>query len=196
MDSPLAAFRAHVEQARAADDPMSPYAVLATIDERGDPAARTVTIRRLDDEGISIFITNHSPKARHLEANGRYELLAFYPSLMVQYRIRGGLELRSDPELVREWSRKNRPSQLADLYHQLGRPQSTPIADHQLLRGEVQALASRLDGQRLEMPDTVSRLVLVPTFMEQWLGSVADRLHRRTSYERQGDRWIARTLVP
>jgi pyridoxamine 5'-phosphate oxidase len=194
--TPPEAFRDHVERARQAGDPMAAFATLVTVDERGDPAARTVTLRDVDAAGVSITVNHDAPKARHLRANGRHELLAFFPSLMVQHRLRGAFRLLVDPDLEREWSRKPRPHQLADLYQAVGRPQSSEVASHEQLLAEVEALARRLEGRSLEMPPTVRRLVLRPTFVEQWLGSPGDRLHRRTAFERVEGGWTARTLVP
>lgn len=195
--SPVAAFAAHLEQARRANDPAAPYATLVTVDEQGAPAARTVTVRGVAADEVSIFVNARSPKVEHLRADGRYELLAFFPTLMVQYRLRGGFELRTgDPDLAREWRQKPRSNQLMDVYQAVGRPQSSEVADHELLRAEVQALADRLAGQPLDVPPTASRLVLLPTFVEQWLGSPADRLHRRTVFRRVDDAWTCTALVP
>jgi pyridoxine/pyridoxamine 5'-phosphate oxidase len=51
-------------------------------------------------------------------------------------------------------------------------------------------------NQAIEKPPEVVNLVLLPNFLELWIGDAADRMHDRRQYARQGDDWLEEILVP
>jgi pyridoxamine 5'-phosphate oxidase len=175
---------------------MADFASLVTLDSEGNPSSRFVTIRSLASEEIALIINDRSPKAVHLRVNGRYELLIFWPNLMIQYRIRGSFRIERTKDLEKEWRKKGKPSQLMDIFHSRVKQQSLPLESHAYLLNGLTTLGQQLGIDRLPIPDSVKYLVLLPKFIEQWIGSPSDRLHKRTLFHLKEDGWHSQLLIP
>jgi pyridoxine/pyridoxamine 5'-phosphate oxidase len=66
-----------------------------------------------------------------------------------------------------------------------------------VLLQELAELRRRFPSDRaIEKPDEVVNLVLLPDFLELWIGDATDRMHDRRRYTRQGDGWFEEVLVP
>jgi pyridoxine/pyridoxamine 5'-phosphate oxidase len=120
--------------------------------------------------------------------------LYFLPSQGIQYRLRGVARFFNDQPLPEQWLCKAKASRLADVYHSIVRPQSSVVPDRQTLRQE----AAEFERQAiaLEKPIDVMSVILAPTYVEQWVGSPADRLHDRRRYQLSNNVWQVETLVP
>ena len=89
---PMALLAADRERAVAQRDPMADRCVLATVDEGGAPALRTLVLRGVDARAIQVFVNRHSPKWTELHASGtlRAALLVSEPRAPVPAAGRGG----------------------------------------------------------------------------------------------------------
>ncbi|WP_158253670.1 pyridoxamine 5'-phosphate oxidase family protein [Chromobacterium alticapitis] len=186
-----ALHRAAISQA----DPCAHFATLITVDEQGQPASRIVTLRSLDENGIALLVNAHSPKIRHWQANGKWELSGFWPALMAQYRVRGAAELAQTEAVRRDWQAKPKASRLADLYHQRMRPQSSALPSRQTLLSELAELEAAWQDD-VAAPPGVSRLLLKPEWLEISQASPTDRLHDRRLHRLQDGGWTEALLVP
>src|SRR5690349_5004845 len=65
---------------------------LATVDERGRPAARMVLLKEVDDRGFVFYTSYDSRKARDLSANAYAALVLYWEPLHRQIRIEGTVE--------------------------------------------------------------------------------------------------------
>ncbi|UTH72726.1 pyridoxamine 5'-phosphate oxidase family protein [Chromobacterium sp. IIBBL 290-4] len=196
MPQPLNRLQAFYQAAIEQNDACAHFATFITVDEEGQPASRIVTLRALDENGIVLKVNAHSPKIRHWQANGKWELSGFWPLQMVQYRLRGQASLGQCEATRRDWQNRSRAGQLPDLYHQLARPQSSPLPSREVLLAEAEALRQNLPAQ-VETPPGVCVLTLRPEFVEIGHASLADRLHDRRIYRRQaGADWESTILVP
>ena len=74
MTDPLARFREWQEEAVAAGVTLPEAMTLATADESGRPAARTVLLKGVDERGFVFFTNYESRKGRQLAANPRAAL--------------------------------------------------------------------------------------------------------------------------
>ena len=63
--------------------------VLATVDEHGSPAARTVLLKGVDARGFVFFTNYTSAKAQELDASGRAALTFSWSEVRRQVRIVG-----------------------------------------------------------------------------------------------------------
>jgi pyridoxamine 5'-phosphate oxidase len=158
------------------------------------PVSRIITVREVTGNGLIASISATSPKVAQLVAH-RWEVLCFWPSLMVQCRLRGHVRIQHDDATVASWRTRPKSSRLVDTYHASGRPQSSPIESRETLLEEVEPLA-RTSGDLTECPETVTTLLLNPTRMEIWIGSVKDRLHDRREYTLTPTGWSEQVLVP
>jgi pyridoxamine 5'-phosphate oxidase len=194
MSNPLHRLLDFFEQARRASDPCATFVTLVTVDHVGMPVSRIITVREITGDGLVASISATSPKVAQLAAD-RWEVLCFWPSLMVQCRLRGHAHIQHDEATVASWRTRPKSSRLVDTYHASARAQSSPIASRETLLEEVDALA-RTSGDLTQCPETVTTLLLNPTRMEIWIGSVKDRLHDRREYTLSPTGWTEQVLVP
>jgi pyridoxamine 5'-phosphate oxidase len=186
-----------LEGARRAKDPGADWLNLVTVDEKGFPVARIMTIRGVSEEGIVVTVTRHSPKMQQLADNGRYEAHLFWPNLLGQVRIRGSYRVEDPPELTRGWRGRAYGGKIADLYQVHCRPQSSVVASREVMLQELAELRRRFPSdQAIEKPAEVVNLMLLPDFLELWIGDATDRIHDRRRYTRQGADWLEEILVP
>jgi pyridoxamine 5'-phosphate oxidase len=186
-----------MEGARRAKDPGADWLNLITVDAAGFPVARILTIRGVSAEGFAVTVNRHSPKMQHLEENGRYEAHLFWPNLLGQVRMRGTYRLEDPPELARGWRVRAYGGKIVDLYGVQCRPQSSVVASREVLLEELAELRRRFPSdQAIEKPAEVVNLVLLPDFLELWIGDATDRMHDRRRYTREGDAWLEEVLVP
>ena len=135
-------------------------------------------MREATDTCLIASVSATSPKVAQLAA-GKWEVLCFWSSL--KCRLRGHAHLQHDEATAASWRTRPKASRLADTYHASVRPQSSRIASREALLAEVDALA-HVSGDLTQCPETVATLVLQPTQIEIWLGSIKDRLHDRRLY--------------
>jgi pyridoxamine 5'-phosphate oxidase len=186
-----------LEGARRAKDPGADWLNLVTVDSEGFPVARIMTIRGVSAEGVVVTVTRDSPKMRQLADNGRYEAHLFWPNLLGQVRMRGAYRIEDPPELAQGWRERAYGGKIVDLYQVHCRPQSSVVASREVLLQELAELRRRFPSDRaIEKPDEVVNLVLLPDFLELWIGDATDRMHDRRRYTRQGDGWFEEVLVP
>ncbi|POA98874.1 hypothetical protein C2134_09410 [Chromobacterium sinusclupearum] len=195
MTDPIILLSALHQAAIEQHDPCAHFATLITVDEDGQPASRIVTLRSLNQDGIALLVNADSPKIRHWQANGKWELSGFWPIAMVQYRLRGEAELAQTEAVRLDWQAKPKTSQLADLYHQRVRPQSSPLPSRQTLLSELAELEAEWQDDNAAPPG-VSQLLLKPGWLEISQASPADRLHDRRLHRLQDGVWTETLLVP
>ncbi len=186
-----------LEGARRARDPGADWLNLITVDARGFPVARIMTIRGISAEGVVVTVNRHSPKMRQLAEGGRYEAHLFWPNLLGQVRMRGAYRVEDPPELAQGWRGRAYGGKIVDLYQVYCRPQSSIVASREVLLEELAQLRLRFpSGQAIEKPAEVVNLVLLPDFLELWIGDATDRMHDRRRYMRKGADWLEEILVP
>jgi pyridoxamine 5'-phosphate oxidase len=186
-----------LEGARRARDPGADWLNLITVDEQGFPVARIMTIRAVSAEGVVVTVNRHSPKMRQLADGGRYEAHLFWPNVLGQVRMRGTYRVEDPPELAQGWRGRAYGGKIVDLYQVHCRPQSSVVASREVLLEELAELRRRFPSdQTIVKPAEVVNLVLVPDFLELWIGDATDRMHDRRRYTREGADWLEEVLVP
>ena len=96
---PIEQFQAWFSQALAAMLPEANAMVLATVGADGQPSARVVLLKGLDERGF-VFYTNYdSRKGRELEGGGRAALVFYWAELERQVRVEGAVE-RVRPKMM------------------------------------------------------------------------------------------------
>ena len=186
-----------LEGARRARDPGADWLNLVTVDAQGFPVARVLTIRSVSDENIVVTVNRHSPKMEQLQRNGRYEAHLFWPNVLGQVRMRGAYRVEDPPDLAEGWRKRAYAGKILDLYQVHCRPQSSTVASRQLMEQELADLRGRFPPDRvIEKPAEIVNLVLVPDFLELWIGDATDRVHDRRRYTRQRYGWREEIVVP
>ncbi len=165
---------------------------LATVDDRGRPAARIVLLKEIDAHGFVFFTNYDSRKGRDLAAHPFAALVLFWEPLHRQIRIEGAIERVDDAASDAYFSSRPRGSQVGAI----ASPQSEVIESRTALEARV-AKVERMHGDAtLPRPANWGGYRVVPDAIELWQGQPS-RLHDRVLYRRAADRtWTRDRLAP
>jgi pyridoxamine 5'-phosphate oxidase len=188
---PIVELRRWFDAAVAAQLPTVNAVTLATVDERGRPAARVVLLKDVDDRGFVFFTSYESRKARDLEAHPFAALVAFWEPLHRQIRIEGAVEKIDAAASDAYFATRPRGSQIGAI----ASPQSRPLASRAELEQRVAEVEQALAGAAPTRPPHWGGYRLVPDMIELWQGRVS-RLHDRIRYRRDRAGWVRDRLAP
>ena len=189
----LKTFSDLLEEARSAGDPEPTAMTVATVGEGGQPSARTVLLKAVDERGF-VFYTNYdSIKGRQLAANPRAALLFLWKTLreQVQAKIEGTVEPVSAAEADAYFASRPRASQIG-AWASL---QSQTLASRELFEARIAAFQAKFTDVEVPRPPHWSGFRVVPEMIEFWYGA-SFRLHERQRYERLDGIWVRRMLFP
>jgi pyridoxamine 5'-phosphate oxidase len=189
-DDPLRELDRWIEEARERGAPRPASVAFVTVGAGGRPSARTVTLKRIEDDALLFTSALWTRKAREVEANPAVALLFHWPSLGRQAHIAGKASL-AERALAEELFAE-RP-----LEHQLQAVvsrQGEPIDELEPLRDRLAHLA-RVQETAPACPEDWGALRVRPRTIELW-SEAADRIHERRLYERDGEAWSFTLLAP
>lgn len=189
--APFDRFAEVFERAKVAQ-PKDPNAMaLATVDASGQPSVRIVLMKGFDEQGF-VFYTNHeSRKGREGHATKRAALDFHWPSLEMQVRAEGTLDVVTDAEADAYFATRPRESQLG-AWASL---QSQPLPSREVLEQRLADITARYDGKTVPRPAHWSGFRLVPARIEFWKAHPF-RLHERQQYTRADGGWQTTLLYP
>ena len=189
---PNAALRAWYQEALACGMKEPSGMTLATVDAHGQPDARIVLLKGIDDDGALLFFTNYdSAKGRQLAANPRAALVLWWNPLRRQVRIRGQVVRLEAEEADAYHASRPRSSQLSAW----GSSQSEPVADRGTLDAQYDAQEQRFGDGEIPRPPHWGGYRLIPGEIEFWQHQDA-RFHDRLLFLRDGDGWTVERLQP
>ena len=163
---------------------------LATVGADGQPSARTVLLKGIDERGLSFFTSYESRKGDQLAANPRCALVLLWKPLERQVNVTGVAERLPAAESDEYFATRPRGSQVGAW----ASAQSTVIDGRPSLEAALAEVEARY-------PDVVPRpphwggYVVRPDTVELWKGR-RNRLHDRFRYSRDGTGWRLERLSP
>jgi len=187
---PIVEFRRWFQVAVDAQLPTVNAMTLATVDERGRPAARIVLLKEVDDRGFVFFTNYDSRKARDLAAHPFAALIFYWDPLHRQVRIEGTIERVDAATSDAYFASRPRGSQIGAI----ASPQSSPISREALVAriAEVERSVGEAAPTR---PTYWGGYRVVPDSVELWQGQPS-RLHDRVRYRRDDTGWTRDRLAP
>src|SRR3954466_13434610 len=188
---PLVEFRRWFQAAVDAQIPSVNAMTLATVDERGRPAARIILLKEADGRRFLFFTNYTSRKGADLAAHPFAALVAFWEPLHRQVRIEGAVEQVAPSDSDAYFASRPRGSQIGAI----ASPQSRPIASRAALEALVAEAERAASGAAPVRPAHWGGYRLVPDMIELWQGQPS-RLHDRVRYRREGGRWERDRLAP
>jgi pyridoxamine 5'-phosphate oxidase len=164
---------------------------LATATGAGEPSARMVLLKGVDERGFRFFTSYASRKGRELDQNPRAALLFHWQVVGRQVRVEGSVERLSARETETYVRSRSRASQLSALASR----QSEVIPDREELEARVAALDERHVGEELPLPQDWGGYLLAPSSFELWQHR-DHRLHDRFRYRAAAGGWEIERLSP
>ncbi len=191
---PLAHFRTLLAAAQAVDRTLLPEPTamtLATVGADGQPSARLVLLKAVDERGFVFYTNLRSRKGRDLAANPRAALTFHWQPLEVQVRVEGTVEQVNDREADEYFATRERGSQIGAW----ASDQSETLARDADLDARVADAERRFAGRDVPRPPHWSGYRVIPARVEFWRNRPS-RLHERRLFERHGGEWRERLLFP
>jgi pyridoxamine 5'-phosphate oxidase len=187
---PLDRLKRWIDAARADDQPHPAAVAFVTATSDGRPSARTVTLKRIEPDGLIFTSALWTRKARELAENPSVALLFHWPGMGRQVHVTGTAaqgsralaeELFAEREEIHRWqSVVSRQGEEIDSLE--------PIRDRLEHLTAVQETAPAC-------PDDWGAVRVTLTAIEFWEES-PDRLHERLLFVREADGWRSTLLAP
>jgi pyridoxamine 5'-phosphate oxidase len=176
--------------AAAAHEPTA--MVLATAAADGQPSARTVLLKGVDERGFEFFTNLDSRKGRELAENPRASIVFPWYELQRQVVVVGAVEAVDAARADAYFASRPYGSRIGALASR----QSSVIADRGVLeRVTAEIEAAHPPGEPVPRPERWSGFRVLPASVEFWQGR-ANRLHDRLRFRREADRWVVERLSP
>ena len=189
---PVTQFRAWFADVEAAGLPEPNAMVLATVDEDGRPAARTVLLKGLDDHGLVFYTNLDSAKGRQLAGHPLAALVFGWHLASVQVRVEGTVEAVSAEESDAYFASRPRESQLGAW----ASAQSEPAESRDALDASYDDVENQFADGVIPRPPFWGGLRVVPQRWEFWAGR-RGRLHDRVEYRPdEAGGWVRTRLQP
>lgn len=187
---PIRELERWIEDARVEGIPQPASVAFVTVGAGGRPSARTVTLKRIEDDALLFTSALWTRKAKEIEANPQVALLFHWPALGRQVHITGEATL-AERALAEELFAERDP--LHQLQTVVSR-QGEPIEDLDELRDRLAHLAG-VQETAPACPDDWGALRISPRTVEFW-SEADDRLHERKLFVHKEAGWEITLLAP
>lgn len=184
---PLAMFRRWFAVVQELPEPNA--MVLATVSPDGQPSARTVLLKGLDERGFAFFSNLSSRKGDDLAGNPRCALLFPWHPLGRQVRVEGTASALDRTDVAAYFARRPRGAQIGAW----ASPQSQVVTSEELQSRYDEADAAHPDD--VPPPGFWGGYVVRPEAVEFWQGR-ENRMHDRLRYRRDAEQWVVERLAP
>ena len=191
MNDPITLFQTWLGEAKDSGLREPTAMTLATVDAEGNPEARMVLLKGVDEHGFVFYTNCQSPKARALLLHPRAALCFYWMPLGKQVRICGPTQAVTDEEADAYFASRPRLSQIGAWASR----QSSPMSGYYELEAEVAKFALKFGIGKVPRPPHWSGFRLDPKTIEFWTEKPFRR-HERILYTRVAEGWETQWLFP
>lgn len=189
---PIRQFGRWFDEAEQAGIPLPNAMTLATASRQGNPSARIVLLKGVDERGFVFYTNDESRKGQTLRENPAAALVFCWLPLSRQLRVEGAVERLAAGEADAYFASRPRGHQIAA--H--ASPQSRVIKDRLFLERQVEEVARTFEGREVPRPPHWGGYRVVPALLEFWQEG-EHRLHDRLRYRRDNaGQWLIERLAP
>jgi pyridoxamine 5'-phosphate oxidase len=189
-EAPLSLFRSWLEDAERAGVPEPRSVAFVTVGEGGRPSARTVSLKRVEEEALVFTSALWTRKAHEIEDNANVALLFYWPMVGRQMHITGEAVVAERELAVDLFSERDLSHQVQTLVSRQGEP----IDDIEPLRARHAHLMGALEASP-DCPADWGAIRVLPNTVEFW-EQAPDRIHDRLLYQRVDIGWRVTRLSP
>lgn len=193
--NPLENLTRDRQSARSHEDSNADICFLS-LSEDGVPSVRTLVMRDVTQEGITLFINKTSHKWQVIQANDHAEALVWLPSVQRQYRVTGRIEELGREVIESNWHRRPVGSKYLDYSYERLAPQSSELEDRNTLVQFVRGMRDELDEDDMSTPGQAAGILLRATGVECLDLNSPERLHDRNRYTLENGSWQKTVLMP
>jgi pyridoxamine 5'-phosphate oxidase len=190
-DNPTALFQTWFAEAIDSGIKEPSAMTVATVDPDGQPDARMMLLKGVDERGFVFYTNLGSAKAQALMHDSRIALCFYWAEIGKQVRVRGRANMVSDQEADTYFATRPRLSQISAWASK----QSQPMRGYFELETEVAKSALHFGLGKIPRPLFWSGFRVVAERIEFWLQKPFRR-HQRILYKRVDDGWLKRWLYP
>lgn len=190
LPDPVAMFHRWLAEAAAAELYEPNAMVVATVSASGQPAARMVLLKGIDEHGFVFFTNLGSRKGQELRQQPRCSLLFPWHPLERQVRVDGVASLVSRDEVAGYFATRPRGSMLGAW----ASPQSQVVSGRPQLSESYADAEARFPGE-VPVPEGWGGFRVVAEAIEFWQGRPG-RMHDRLVYLRTPTGWRIERLAP
>jgi pyridoxamine 5'-phosphate oxidase len=187
---PVRQFERWFADALEAKLPLPNAMTLATMGEKGAPAARIVLLKGIERGGFVFYTNYRSRKGRELGLAPSACLVFLWSELERQVRIAGTVEKVDASDSDAYFASRPLGARLSAW----ASAQSEPVASRTVLEEALEQARERY-GENPPRPAHWGGYRVAPVEIEFWQGR-ADRLHDRLLYRRSGSEWKIERLAP
>jgi len=190
-DAMVARFRQGFDRAVENGIPEPTAMTLATVDDHGRPAARTVLLKDMDKTGFVFYTNLESRKGRHLAASPEVSLVFWWRENEEQVLVDGFAQPVSDAEADAYFASRPRGSQIGAWASK----QSRPMENREEFLQRVAQYEKEFEGRDVPRPEHWSGFRVKPRRVEFWYGREY-RLHERVCFDLVDGSWEESLLYP